>query len=276
MSVGSSAPARGSSRKADQRLERPGEARVAHQHRRLGVAGGGRHVLDDDRRSEPGLHLVAQHRYLAARHPAVGDERALRGADPPDGLEPLEFTGDARAQVTQPPDVRQQQGSPLVFGSGDRLRELRQAALDRVHGGVQREVVERVGERDVANLRAPQQRLHGPAVGVGEHDQTADGARLDARRQQREPLAELLAQLPAERLYDQFVLGVEDQRDGAQSKMAEILVVQLGELGNERQQPPQRLEVAGKDETLVTERIQALPQLFGRGGEPLELILAAR
>jgi len=86
-------------------------------------------------------------------------------------------------------------------------------------------------------------------------------------------MAELLAQLPAERLYDQFVLSVEDQCDGAQPKMAEILVVELGELGNQRQQPSQGLEVAGKHETLVTERIQAPSQLVGRGREPIELIL---
>ena len=257
----------------DQRLERPREARVPHQHRRVGVAGGGRHVLDDDRRSEPGLHLGAQRRELASGYPAVGDEGSLRGADPPDSVEPFELPGDARAQVSEPLDMRHQQCPTLVFGGGDRLRQIGQTALDRVHRAVQREMLERVRERDVANLSPPEQGPHGRAIGVGEHDQTADGARLDARGQERELMAELLAQLPAERLYDQFVLGVEDQCDGAQPKMAEILVVELGELGNQRQQPPQRLEVAGKYETLVTERIQAPSQLVGRGREPIELIL---
>ena len=141
----------------DQRLERPREARVPHQHRRVGVARGGRHVLDDDRRSEPGLHLGAQRRELASGYPAVGDEGSLRGADPPDSVEPFELPGDARAQVTEPLDMRRQQCPALVFGGGDRLRQLGQAALDRVHGGVQREMLERVGERDVANLSPPEQ-----------------------------------------------------------------------------------------------------------------------
>ena len=48
------------------------------------------------------------------------------------------------------------------------------------------ERLERVGERDVANLSPPEQGPHGRAIGVGEHDQTADGARLDTRGQERE------------------------------------------------------------------------------------------
>jgi hypothetical protein len=173
-----------------------------HQHRRIGVARGRRQVLDDDRRSEPGLHLVPQRRKPSPGQPAVNDERALRGADPADRREPLEVPGDVHAQVTQPRGMRQQQLQQAVFGGGDRLRELGQAALDRLHGGMKREPFERLGERHVADLCAPEQRSHGLAVAVREHDQAAEGACFDGRRQQRELLGELLAQLAAEGLHN--------------------------------------------------------------------------
>ena len=62
-----------------------------------------------DRRSEPGLDLGAQRRELASGYPAVGDEGSLRGAEPPDRVEPFELPGDARAQVPEPLDMRRQQ-----------------------------------------------------------------------------------------------------------------------------------------------------------------------
>jgi hypothetical protein len=200
-------------------------------------------------------------RELAPRHPALGDECALRRGEPVERLEPFELTGDGDAHAAEPRGLREQERFARELDVGDRLGKLLLAALHRLHGRAQREPLERLGQRGLPNLRVPEQRMHSPPVLLRKHDQTADGSVSDARPYELETVAELPGQLVAERLDDLHVVRVEHERDRVQPEGAKLTVVEVGELGDEREQPAERLEVAGKDKSLVTQRGQPAAQL---------------
>ena len=256
---------------ADERLEWLCRPRVAHEQRRLRIARRGRQVLDEDRRAEAGVELACQPRQVAPGNPALGDERALRRAQPLDGLEPLELAGDRGAQGAEASGVREQERLALGPYGGDGLRELRQAALHRLDGRAEREALERLGQRGLANLCPAEQGSHGAPVAVTEHDHAADAAAVDARPDQMQAIAQLLCELLAKRLDHLLVVRVEDECEGAQPQHAELLVVEVGEFWRERQEPLERLQIPRKHQALVPERVQAPGQGLDPGRQALQL-----
>ena len=208
---------------------------------------------------------------MAPGNPALGDERALRRAQPLDRLEPLELAGDRGAQGAKASGVREQERLALGPYGGDGLRELRQAALHRLDGRAEREALERLGQRGLANLCPAEQGAHGVPMAVTEHDQAADAAAVDARPDQMQAIAQLLGELLAKRVDHLLVVGVEDECDGAQPQDAELLVVEVGELGRERQEPLERLQIPREDQALVPERVQAPAQGLDPGRQALQL-----
>ena len=152
----------------------------------------------------------------------------------------------------------------LALDGLDGSGKLREAALHRLDGRAQRGALEGLGQCGVANLHAPEQVADCRLVGVRIDDEAADRTVLDARPDQLETGPELLRELVAERLEDRFVVGVEHQRSRIQPQPAQRLVVEVGELGHERDQSPQRLEEPGQQRSLVAERLQRA----GRGPRP--------
>ena len=153
-------------------------------------------------------------------------------------------------------------------------RKLGHPALHRLDGRPEREALERPGQLGAAHLRTAQQGTDRLLVLVGKHDQAADRAVVHARPRHVDAAGELLGQLVAEHLDDLLVFGVEHESDRAQAQTPELLIIEIGELGDERQEQPERLQVAREDQALVAKRVQ--PAAQGRDLGPQALQLGAR
>ena len=175
------------------------------------------------------------------------------------------------AQHAQPCSLREQERLALGTCRGDRLRKLREPALHRFHGRAQRETLERVRQRGLANLCATQQRLHGMAAADRKDHQTPDPTVGHVRPDEMEALTELLGQHFAQRVDNPLVVRVEDQRDRAQPQEAELRVVEVDDLRRQRQQPPEWLQIPRQDQRLVPKAVLAAAQRLDRCRQPLQL-----
>ncbi len=167
--------------------------------------------------------------------------------------------------------MRTEQCPALAFGGLHLSGNCCQAVLHRLDGSAQRHALEGLGQRGVANLHASEQAANRRVAVVWIDDQASDRAVLDARPDQLEAGPQLLREFVAERLQKSSVVRVEYERGGIQAQQAQLVVVELGEYGHQRQQPPQRLEIGGQHHCLVAERIQAPIQGLDRRRETIQL-----
>src|SRR6478735_4154917 len=97
------------------------------------------------------------------------------------------------------------------------------------------------------DLLATEQLAHGVGIAMGDDDQAANGVGVDPLRDELEAIAHKLAQRAAERLDEPVVVRVQNERDGVEPEGSQLLLVEGGKLGDERQQLPKGLEVARQD-----------------------------
>ena len=93
----------------------------------------------------------------------------------------------------------------------------------------------------------------------------------DARPRHVDMAGELIGQLVAEHRDDLFVVGVEHESDRAQAQTLELLIIEIGELGDEGQEQPERLQVAREDQALVAKHVQPAAQGRDLGRQALQL-----
>ena len=247
---------------ADERLERSCHARVAHQQRRLGVARRGREVLDEDGGSEPRVDLAAQARELAPRHPALGDERALRRGEL---VEPRRAARARRRRARAGTQSRRHAAAGAPRARARRRRSPREArrsgaASPRRPRAARGARTPRAARRWRTCAR-PSSARTACWWSCGNTTRQPIAAVVDARPHQLERgrrAPRRARSRSVSTICSSSVLSTSATVSSRSS--AQLLVVEVGELGHEREQPPERLEVAGQDQTLVTERVQSLAQ----------------
>jgi hypothetical protein len=73
----------------------------------------------------------------------------------------------------------------------------------------------------------------------------ADRVEIDRRRDKREAIPQLRPQGFADRVDNRLVARVEDERNRVEREGANLALVELGELGYQRKELPERFDVPG-------------------------------
>ena len=131
---------------------------------------------------------------------------------------------------------------------------LAQPALHRCHCALEREILVARRQGKGTDALAAEDGLHAPrprSAGVTITQPIASASTRD--RHEHEAIAELCPQSLAQDVDDRLVPGVEDERDRLELQGLDLALVELCELGDERQQAAQGLDVARQHRELGSE-----------------------